>query len=353
MNPATNIATNPPKAQHTRAESKLPLILRGIAVVTSATSAVAAYPVASSMFGMVAGGVIVTASAAAVYGGWHYVGTEPGTHLESWLKRTGAGTVAGLFSVGLVAGIYVSATQQTDLTNQQAAKQSDALYQEQEQSRIRNLDKLTQELRDTSKKNHPEEYRRLQEEISKLSNPLPRTQTATQKNTAAVPVAYKWGIASAFEIVTPALLILAGLFSRRREEKKQQLTAVAPGVVQAVAPVDQGQQPQPQVIDNIELPQLTERATPTATPGNPATTAPEPDDDPDPIGIIAQRGIPTNDEGCVTAAALESQIGCTNKQARLAIAEAVTHGYLIKTGKGGATRYRYPTLNQTTLWSVK
>lgn len=283
----------------------LPTTLRGLAATTSGTSAFAAYPVASDMFGSMTGGVIVFASAAVIFAGWHYVGTEKGTDESSLLKRTGAGIVAVAFAAAMVAGIYASAQQQIGINTRQAAQQADTLYQQQETARIRNLDKLTEELRVTKKKTNPTEYARLQDEISRLSTPTPRTPTATQKSTMLVPVEYKWAIASVFELITPALLILAGLFARR-DEKTAGLIAV-----------DHPDQPGDQLPIN-------------------------PDNDPDPIDVIAERGIPANEEGHVTAANVVQFTRCSNRQARNAIAEAVTHGYLVKTGTGGATRYQYP-----------
>lgn len=302
--------------------------LRITAAISSVTSAAAAYPVAASMFGMLAGGVIVSSTAAVIYAGWHYVGTETGTDQLSIIKRVGAGLAASLFALGMVAGIYTSASQATASTAQTAAKAADGLYQQQEMSRIKTLESLTQELSLTSKKNNATEYMRLQEQINKLSTPTQRTPTATEKVNSEIPPAYQWGIAATFEVVTPALLLLAGLFSRR-QPKKLQLTAVD-GMVDAVDRPSTLCQPQTDTGFSQEAEQ--------------AETL---------LDALAEQTIKANKEGCITAAALEESKRCTNRQARAAISAAVEHGYLIKEGEGGATRYRYPNRQQTTLWRVK
>ncbi|WP_020396671.1 hypothetical protein [Thiolinea disciformis] len=305
--------------------------LRITAAISSITSAAAAYPVAASMFGTLAGGVIVTSSAAVIYAGWHYVGTETATDQLSIIKRVGAGLAASIFAVGMVAGIYTSASQSVALTTQTNAKAADALYEQQEASRIKTLETLTQELSLTSKKNNPAEYTRLQDQISKLSTPTERTFTATEKASSQIPAAYKWGIAATFEVVTPALLLLAGLFARRRSVDKQ-LTAVDRVDAASTTPSTL-RQPQQEATLSQDAEQL-EQANCL-------------------LDALADQKIRVNKEGCITAAALEESQHCTNRQARAAISAAVEHGYLIKEGEGGATRYRYPNRQQTTLWRVK
>ncbi len=299
----------------------LPNGLRLVAAGTSIASAVAAYPAVAALTNELVAGAAVTASAAIIFAGWHYVGTEEGTDDNAAWRRLIAGAGSTAFAAAMVLGIYASGELKLDTRNAVTRQAHDALYEQQEQSRMAALEKLTQELRDTSKKNNPHEYARLQEQIKASSIPTPR-QHGSSLSGDAVPVEYKWIAAGIFEIATPVLLILAGFFGRR--DKNGELP-----------PVAQGQQP------------ANSGATTPTTPVNP-------DYDPDPVGKIAEQRIAANDDGCVTAAAVEQQTGCTNKQARAAIAEAVSHGYLVKTGTGGGTRYYYPNAAQTTLlWRVK
>lgn len=288
--------------------------LRITAAISSITSAAAAYPVAASMFGMLAGGVIVSSSAAVIYAGWHYVGTETATDQLSIIKRVGAGLAASLFAVGMVAGIYTSASQSVALTTQSTAQAADALYQQQETSRIKTLEALTQELALTSKKNNPAEYARLQDQISKLSTPTERTSTATENASSEIPPAYKWGIAATFEVVTPALLLLAGLFSRRR---------------QPVNTVDN-------TVNSVNNSSTT------------ASTVVNSDDDTtfDILTHLLDRQITPTRDGLITAAVVSNQTGCTDRQARTAIQDAYHAGALTKEGNGNASRYRYQPINQ-------
>ena len=284
--------------------------LRITAAISSITSAAAAYPVAASMFGMLAGGVIVTSSAAVIYAGWHYVGTETATDQLSISKRVGAGLAASVFAIGMVAGIYTSASQVTASTTQTAAQAADELYIQQEASRIKTLSSLTQELSLTNKKNNPTEYARLEEQVSKLSEPTARTLTATEKVSIEIPAAYKWGIAATFEVVTPALLLLAGLFSRRRQ------------------PVN--------TVNSVNNSSTT------------VTTAVNSDDDStfDILTHLLDRQITPTRDGLITAAVVSNQTGCTDRQARTAIQDAYHAGALTKEGNGNASRYRYQPINQ-------
>ena len=185
--------------------------LRAIAGVTSVTSAVAAYPVAANLFGAVPGAVVLASSAAAIYAGWHVVATNNDTD-----KRVAAGVVAGLFAATMVAGIHASADLQTAASATGAAKAADALYTQQEQSRMATLAGVTAELRVTSKTKHPAEYADLQAQVDKLSVPTARQATAEQVTNGLFEGGwYSWAVASVFEVVTPALLLLAGMVGRR------------------------------------------------------------------------------------------------------------------------------------------
>lgn len=310
----------------------LPTALRLAAAGTSATSAFAAYPIASDMFGAGAGAVIVFSCAATVFAGWHFVGTpspesdssqtqesQANTKTKDIAKRVLSGSIAMIFATAMVAGIHASASQPAVDSKARVATASDKLYSEQETSRINTLAKLTEELRVTSKRNNPDEYGELQTQIARLSVPTPRQQSASEQAPTAAGDVYSWAVAAAFEVVTPALLILAGLFSSRKPK------SVAVATQAAAATTGNSQQ----VIDSIELTQLS-----------PATTSKVEADDVQ--EALAARKVAINADGNVTAAAVEALTGCTSRQARKAIATAVANGYLTKTGSGGSTRYSYP-----------
>ncbi len=295
-----------------------PTALRTIAGVTSATSAIAAYPVAADLFGMVAGGVVVASSAAAIYAGWHYVGTETDTSDTGIMKRIGAGVIASVFAVAMVAGIHASANLQAGTQATTAAADSDRLYEQQEQARMSALGLVTAELRATSKSKYPGEYANLQKQVDKLSVPTPRQATASQITQATFETspAYRWGVASVFEVVTPALLVLAGMFARRKR--------VIAEVANPATPV-------------VDTP-ATAQTTPLTPENNPVT-------------LLASREIQPNNEGFITASVVMASTGCTDGQARAAIKTAHQQGYLTKTGEGGATRYSYP--KTATLRAIK
>lgn len=296
-----------------------PTALRGIAGITSVTSAIAAYPIAADLFGMVAGGVMVASSAAVIYAGWHYVGTETDTSDNGIMKRIGAGVMASAFAVAMVAGIHASADLSHATTATSAAAEADKLYSEQEAARMSALASMTAELRDTQKSKYPAEYASLQKQVEKLSAPTPRTATASQitQGLGTASTAYQWGVASVFEVVTPALLVLAGMFSRRKR--------VDVGLTQGVSKVVDVQ----------------------TTPDNPLTTPSTLENNP--VTLLATRQIQPNTEGFITASAVMDATGCTDRQARDAIKTAHQQDYLTKTGEGGATRYTY----KTTLRAVK
>ena len=245
--------------------------LRAIAGVTSVTSAVAAYPVAANLFGAVPGAVVLASSAAAIYAGWHVVATNNDTD-----KRVAAGVVAGLFAATMVAGIHASADLQTAASATGAAKAADALYTQQEQSRMATLAGVTAELRVTSKTKHPAEYADLQAQVDKLSVPTARQATAEQVTNGLFEGGwYSWAVASVFEVVTPALLLLAGMVGRRATKGNQ-------GQPVTVAHDDEGQpegnpmatqgQPRATKGNSTESTTYRRRATTRATMGNPRAT---------------------------------------------------------------------------------
>ena len=303
-----------------------PTALRGIAGITSVTSAIAAYPIAADLFGMVAGGVMVASSAAVIYAGWHYVGTETDTSDNGIMKRIGAGVMASAFAVAMVAGIHASADLSHATTATSAAAEADKLYSEQEAARMSALASMTAELRDTQKSKYPAEYASLQKQVEKLSTPTPRTATASQitQGLGTASTAYQWGVASVFEVVTPALLLLAGMFSRRNPKLLITEASTIPATLSTpTATLDRN--PQPLAVEEVEK---------TATP----------------YELLKAMRVKPDLNGFVTVAMIRAAaFGCTDWQAREAIKEAHAMGILDKSGEGGATRYTY----KTTLRAVK
>ncbi|MEB4590531.1 hypothetical protein VSS37_06030 [Candidatus Thiothrix sp. Deng01] len=289
------------------------LSLRALAGVTGITSAVAAYPVASDLFGTIPGGVVLASSAAAIYAGWHVVATSSDTD-----KRVIASAVAGVFAVAMVAGIHNSAQLATATAATTAATEADRLYQEQETARMAALSAMTAELRATQKSKYPGEYAALQKQVDRLSTPTVRQATASQITQGLTDTGgvYRWAVSSVFELVTPALLLLAGMFSRRNP------TATATAT------------PQPFEVEEVEE-TATAPQPEAAVTATPTTTAPQP------IDLLAEHAIAPNGEGNVTAAAIVAATGCTDWQAKDAMKKAAEQGILTKTGTGGATRYRY------------
>lgn len=280
-----------------------PLTLRTIAAITSATSAAAAYPAAANLFGMLPGGVMVASSAAAIYAGWHVVATAENTD-----HRIVSGVTAALFAGVMTMGIHSGGELKTATRATSTAEQADTLYINQESTRMATLATVAAELRATQKSKYPAEYAALQAQVDKLSTPTVRTVTASQEATASTGSIQQWIASSVFEIVTPALLLLAGMFSRRKGNQVQ--------------PVGNPRATQ----ENQPLAKVTE--TEWQPVGNP-------------LEALESRLVALNAEGNVTVNALVALTECTPKQARTAFATATEQGILIKTGVGGATRYRY------------
>ena len=294
-----------------------PLTLRIVAAITSATSAAAAYPAAANLFGMFPGGVMVASSAAAIYAGWHIVATSEDTD-----HRIVSGVTAVLFAGVMTVGIHSSGELKTATQATSTAEQADTLYMNQESTRMATLATVAAELRATQKSKYPAEYAALQAQIEKLSTPTVRTATASQEATATTGSIQQWIAASVFEIVTPALLLLAGMFSRRKGNQGQPLT-VANFQGQ---PEGQSQGNPRATQENQPLAEVTE------TEGQPVGN---------PLEALESRLVALDAEGNVTLNALVALTGCTPKQARTAFAKATEQGILTKAGDGGATRYRY------------
>ena len=294
-----------------------PLTLRTIAAITSATSAAAAYPAAANLFGAFPGGIMVASSAAAIYAGWHVVATSDNTD-----HRIVSGVTAALFAGVMTVGIHSSGELKTATQAISTATQADTLYVNQESTRMATLATVAAELRATQKSKYPAEYAALQAQVDKLSTPTVRTATASQEATASTGGIQQWIAASVFEIVTPALLLLAGMFSRRKGNQAQPVTIANFQVQPEVQPAGNPRATQ----ENQPLIDVTETA------GKPVGN---------PMEALEARAVTPDAAGNVTVNALVALTGCTPKQARTAFAKATERGILTKTGDGGATRYRY------------
>ena len=290
-----------------------PLTLRTIAAITSATSAAAAYPAAANLFGALPGGVMVASSAAAIYAGWHIVATSENTD-----HRIVSGVTAALFAGVMTVGIHSSGQLKTATTATSAATEADTLYMNQESTRMATLATVAAELRATQKSKYPAEYAALQAQVDKLSTPTVRTATATQEATASTGSIQQWIAASVFEIVTPALLLLAGMFSHRKQRDNTALTPVNSALTQEK--------------QEVAIPALTDAPT-ALTADNTALT--------DPLTALTRRSIAPTNDGFITAKQVISATNCTDRQARDAIKQATDDGILESAGTGNATRYRY------------
>lgn len=307
----------------------IPIGLRTIALGGSIASTLAAFPAAAKLFGAAPGGFLLTATATIIYAGWHYAATTDNTD-----RRLIAGGIATVFAIAMTYGIATSADIKTGDNASLAAGKADTLYKQQEQARMATLTSVTAELRATSKTKFPTEYASLQKQVEQLSTPTQRTSSASQivQGMSHASSLYQWGIAATFEIVTLALLLLAGFFTSRQPASTLPTPA---STLTTTPPTQEKQALEPIAISEPETPSTTL----TTTVNNPAN-------------LLATRQIQPNSDGFITASAIAEATGCTDRQARDAIKTAHQQGWLIKTGEGGATRYSYPT-QQRPLWRVK
>ena len=289
-----------------------PLALRTIAAITSATSAAAAYPAAANLFGMLPGGVMVASSAAAIYAGWHVVATSEDTD-----HRIVSGVTAALFAGVMIVGIHASGSLTTATTVKAAATEADILYANQESTRMATLATVAAELRATQKSKYPAEYAALQAQVDKLSTPTPRVETATQAATPTTNGLYPWVVAGLLEVVSPALLLLAGMFGRNPK----------PLIVEASTPTATLSTPAA-TLDNYPLPLAVEEVAEVVKLATP-------------YDFLNAMQVNEDPSGFVTVAMIRAASGCTEWAAKQAIKEAHAAGILDKTGDGGATRYRY------------
>ncbi|MEN9503964.1 MAG: hypothetical protein RI964_3249 [Pseudomonadota bacterium] len=290
-----------------------PLTLRTIAAVASVSSAAAAYPAAANLFGMIPGGVMVASSSAVIFAGWHIVATSDNTD-----NRIVSGVTAALFASVMTVGIHSSGELKTATQASSTANTADTLYMNQESTRMATLATVAAELRATSKTKNPDQYDKLQAQIDKLSTPTVCTATATQTATASTGSIYPWVVAGLLEVVSPALLLLAGMFSHRKQRDNTALTPVNSALTQQ------------KQVDTI--PALTDPLT-ALTADNTALT--------DPLTALTRRSIEPTSEGYITAKQVISATNCTDRQAREAIKQASDAGILESVGSGNATRYRY------------
>lgn len=302
------------------------IALNAAAFATEVTAVASAYPAAANLFGPIPAAIAMTATAITVYAGWYIAANHTDTE-----KRIIGAVVATLFSVATVVGIHSTSKLATSTAATAAATTADNLYESQEQQRIASLTAAEKERAATSKQKEPERWDSLNAQVTNLQTPTKRQASASQitQGMEEPSSAYAWGIASAFSILSPALLLLAWLFATRQQPANNLST-------------QQNQQHK-----QIEL-------TPTNDPptafisgnNNPSTT------DGDPLAALLDRMIAPTDDGNITAAAVSEQTGCTDRQARNAIRDAWHAGALEKDGAGNATRYRYAK-QPTKLRSVK
>jgi hypothetical protein len=264
---------------------------------------------------MLPGGVVVASSAAVIYAGWHIVATSENTD-----HRIVSGTLASLFAVAMVAGIHNSGELKNTAHATTTAQQADTLYANQESTRMATLATVAAELRATQKSKYPAEYAALQAQVDKLSTPTPRVETAIQAATESTDSIYPWVASGLLEVVSPVLLLLAGMFRRK------------------------GNQGKPLTVANFQGQPV---GNPRATQENqPLTESPKTEGQPvgNPLEALGSRMVALDADGNVTVNALVALTGCTPKQARTAFAKATEQGILTKTGDGGATRYTYAKL---------
>lgn len=305
-----------------------PLTLRTIAAITSATSAAAAYPAAANLFGMLPGGVMVASSAAAIYAGWHIVATAENTD-----HRIVSGVTAALFAGVMTVGIHSSGELKTATQATSTAEQADTLYINQESTRMATLATVAAELRATQKSKYPAEYAALQKQVEKLSVPTVRTATAAQSAAASTDGIYPWVVAGLLEVVSPALLLLAGMFSTRTRtghaghahghatEKWDTLPNTKPVKASYEA------------VDTLDtLTDTGENDADTYRYAEPYETA---------LTGIRNRSVSTTDTGNVTRQAVQDYANCTKQDAMYAMGLAVQEGYLDKSGEGRNVRYTY------------
>ena len=313
-----------------------PLTLRTIAAITSATSAAAAYPAAAGLFGMLPGGVMVASSAAAIYAGWHIVATSDNTD-----HRIVSGVTAALFAGVMTMGIHGSGELKASTATQSAANEADALYMNQEATRMATLATVAAELRATQKSKHPTEYAALQAQVDKLSTPTVRTATATQEATATTGSIQQWVAASVFEIVTPALLLLAGMFTRRtRLDTTTDTAGHAPKILDTTTDT-QNLKASTGAVSTLD--------TTTDTAGHDTDTAGHDTDtyhyaEPYETALtgLRNRSVSTTDTGNVTRQSVQDYANCTKQDAMYAMGLAVQDGFLEKSGDGRNSRYTYP-----------
>ena len=301
-----------------------PLTLRTIAAITSATSAAAAYPAAANMFGMLPGGVMVASSAAAIYAGWHIVATSDSTD-----NRIVSGVTAALFAGVMTVGIHSSGELKTATHAISTATQADTLYINQESTRMATLATVAAELRATQKSKYPAEYAALQAQVDKLSTPTVRTATAGQEATATTGSIYPWVVAGLLEVVSPALLLLAGMFTRRDTlDTPRTHTGHA-----TEKPDTQTLKASCEAVDTLpDTLDTGENGSETYRYAEPYETA---------LTGIRNRSVSTTDAGNVTRQAVQDYAKCTKQDAMYAMGLAVQEGYLEKSGDGANTRYRY------------
>ena len=355
--------------------------LRILAGVTSAISAAAAVPAAITMGGGTVFGVaIVSATAAVIYANWHYVSVAQPTTDSEQVIRAGAALTAIAFSAAVVFGIHTSAQLKAVDASAKANESAITLYTNQESSRMATLASLNIELRSTSKSKNPVEYAELQRQIDKQSTPTPKDVGSNDTAPPAVNGIYSWIVAASFEIVTPALLIIAGLFGRQR--KRPQDTATATEVAQLksaladaeskatatehqltattteltatrTATATEVAQLKSALADAESKATATEHqltATTTELTATQTATASTVAQLKTALEALSDREVHANTDGNITANLVIDQTGCTAWQAKDAIRKATASGILIRNGEGNAARYTYAT---PTLRAVK
>lgn len=304
-----------------------PLTLRTIAAITSATSAAAAYPAAANLFGMFPGGVMVASSAAAIYAGWHVVATSDNTD-----NRIVSGVTAALFAGVMTVGIHSSGELKTATHATSAAEQADTLYMNQESTRMATLATVAAELRATQKSKYPAEYAALQAQVDKLSTPTVRTATASQEATATSEGVYPWVVAGLLEVVSPALLLLAGMFTRRDTIDTPRARTGHATKKPGTLPDTQTLKASCEAVDTLDTLDTGENGSETYRYAEPYETA---------LTGIRNRSVSTTGAGNVTRQAVQDYAKCTKQDAMYAMGLAVQEGYLEKSGDGANTRYRY------------
>lgn len=197
------------------------------AAFTSISAILAGWDAAVSIVGEFAGAAFVIAAEIIIYFGWLYVSTETRKSDEVLLTKIGAMVLAVVFAGVSVVTVHQSNIVKIEKSEKLDVKLATNLSAEKERIKMDSLRIALDKLKEIDPKKSPVQYKNASDLVDKLTDEPKETINENSDKPdikESTNDRFSWIVAVIFQIFTPSLLMLSGLFGRRLNDVVEQKT---------------------------------------------------------------------------------------------------------------------------------